>query len=77
MNFTPSITEPPPTARIKSIFCSLITATAFINVSKCDLVQFCKLYDFVSFRLLITCSWIPFLKILPPPYAKGFLLLWY
>ena len=35
INLVPSITEPPPTARIKSIFCSLTTATAFIKVSKC------------------------------------------
>jgi len=34
INFTPSITLPPPTARRKSIFCSRIISTAFINVSK-------------------------------------------
>ena len=33
INFTPSITLPPPTAKIKSIFCSRIISTAFIKVS--------------------------------------------
>ncbi len=35
MNLTPSITEPPPTAKIKSIFSAFIISTAFIKVSKC------------------------------------------
>ncbi len=68
MNLVPSMTEPPPTARMNSALVSRATWTAFIRVSKLGFGSMPPNSVTLAWaRAARTSSRVPFLTTLPPP----------
>ncbi|MCY1309789.1 hypothetical protein D9M70_599160 [compost metagenome] len=72
MNLLPSITEPPPMARMKSQWSRLACSTARSRVSNCGLASMpAKRLMAKPANAASTWAQTPFWKMLPPPWVTS------